>query len=219
MSHYKAILAILFLSLSNSAAKATEKTVKISNFSTGSLADWNTRTISGSTRYRIENQAGKHILKASSQGTASAIGRRVRIDLKKTPFINWRWRVDTPLMNLPETIRVGDDYSARLYVFINGGLKIWKSKSVNYLWSSNINTKNQRSNSLSAPNNVRRIVLRDQLNIPGKWVVEKRNVAKDFKYLFGFTPQYIDGVAVMSDTDNNLGEAASSFGEIFFTSK
>jgi len=207
------------LLLSGNVASADNTRINIGEFAKGSVKGWETKSFSGLSQYAIQQQGNRKVLKATSKGTASAFGRRARIDLTKTPFLNWSWRVDKPLSNLPEKTKAGDDYAARVYVLIDGGLLVWRTKALNYVWSSNAKYKNTRWNNAFAPKNAKMLALRDKADGPGKWITEKRNIAQDFKLMYGFVPRFIDGVAVMSDTDNSRGESAASFGDIFFSAK
>ena len=53
----------------------------------------------------------------------------------------------------------------------------------------------------------------------GQWVTEKRNVREDLKAVFGKDITSIDGIAIMTDSDNTGKEAHASYGDIFFTAE
>lgn len=53
----------------------------------------------------------------------------------------------------------------------------------------------------------------------GQWRTEKRNVRADLRQQFGEDLRYIDGIAVMSDTDNSHGQALSYYRHLFFSSE
>ena len=199
-------------------ASADPTQIKLGEFSTGSLTGWESRAFSGQTQYQIKQQGNLKSLSAVANGSASGLGVKKRIDLTKTPFLNWSWRIDKPLPPLKETTKAGDDYAARLYVIIDGGLFIWKTRALNYVWSSNPSKGTQWNNAF-APRNARMLSVRDSRDGPGQWLREKQNVAEDFQQLYGFTPRFIDGVALMTDTDNSGGSAAASYGDIFFSAK
>jgi hypothetical protein len=214
----KLLLAASLLFTSSFAFAAGER-VNIGEFSKGSLAGWENKEFSGKSIYKIEQQGNRKVLTGKSTGGASVTGFRKRIDLTKTPFLNWSWKVDTALPPLKEATKAGDDFSARVYVIIDGGIFIWKTRALNYVWSSNPNKRGQKWNNPFQPKNARMLAVRDSRNGPGQWLTEKQDVAADFKNLFGFTPRFIDGIAVMTDADNSKGTAAASFGDIFFTGK
>lgn len=212
----KLLLSVCFAMASGSAMAEGGK-VNLGEFSKGSLAGWESKIFSGQTHYQIEQQGNKKVLKANSNRGASGMGRRMRIDLSKTPFLNWNWKVDKPLPPLKEASKAGDDYAARLYVIIDGGLLVWKTRALNYVWSSAPVSRGTKWNNAFAPRNARMLALRDRRDAAGQWRGEKRNVAADFKNLYGFQPRFIDGIAIMTDTDNSGGSAAASYGDIFFS--
>ena len=212
------LLLISALIMTCGAANADTSRISIGEFSKGSLTGWESKAFSGKTQYKIKQQGNLKSLSATATGSASGLGVKKRIDLTKTPFLNWSWRVDKPLPPLNEKTKAGDDYAARLYVIIDGGLFIWKTRALNYVWSSTP-SKGTKWNNAFAPKNARMLSVRDSRNGPGQWLKEKQNVAEDFKNLYGFVPRYIDGVALMTDTDNSGGSAAASYGDIFFTAK
>jgi len=214
----KLLLATALLFTSNLAFADGER-VNIADFSKGSKVGWESKEFSGTTDYQFQQQGNRQVLTAKSTGGASGLGVRKRVDLTKTPFINWSWRVDTALPPLKEATRAGDDYAARVYVIIDGGLFVWRTRALNYVWSSNANSRGQKWNNAFAPKNARMLAVRDSRNPKGQWLTEKQNVAADFQALYGFTPTYIDGIAIMTDADNSNGTAAASYGDIFFTAK
>ena len=50
----------------------------------------------------------------------------------------------------------------------------------------------------------------------GVWVEESRNVYQDYKQAFGEDPSFINGVAIMTDTDNTKERAVAFYGDIRF---
>ncbi len=196
-------------------------TVPIGLFSEGDLSLWKEKVFSGNTRYRIITLENRTVLKAESSGTASGLFKEQKIDLHKTPYLNWQWRIENHLGSINEQAKSGDDYSARLYVVVSGGWAFWKTRALNYVWSSN-SSKSQIWENAFAGKNAMMLALRsssesknsDQIHT---WYQEKRNIMEDFKRLFGSDIQYIDAVAIMTDTDNAKGNATAYYGDIFFS--
>jgi hypothetical protein len=50
----------------------------------------------------------------------------------------------------------------------------------------------------------------------GGWVEESRNVFEDYRQAFGEEPPLINGVAIMTDTDNTKERAVAYYGDIRF---
>ena len=61
------------------------------------------------------------------------------------------------------------------------------------------------------------MALRSKQDETSTWYIEKRNVYEDFKNLFGKEIQFIDTVALMTDTDNSDGVVKTYYGDIYFS--
>jgi len=212
------ILSIVFMGLSANTFAQEQKIIPIAEFSSGKLAGWNNKTFSGTTTYQIAQLKNTRVLKAESHSGASGLFKEQRIDLQKTPFLNWRWRIDNRLTNLNEQSKSGDDYSARVYVVVSGGWAFWKTKAINYVWAGNT-PKNTVWPNAFAGKSAMMIALRSSHDKTQAWYQEKRNILQDLKSQFGEDIRYIDAVAVMTDTDNAQGDAVAYYGDIYFSAK
>ncbi len=190
--------------------------LNISDFTTNQLDGWTRKIFKGETVYQIIQQDGKSILKATSDSSASGLFKEQRIDLYKTPYLNWSWRIENRLGKLNEQTKSGDDFAARVYIVVDGGWSFWKTKAINYVWSSNTKKGEIWPNAF-AGNNAMMIAIRstdDQLHT---WKTEKRNILQDLQRLLGDRIRYIDAIAVMTDTDNAKGKATAFYADIYFT--
>ncbi len=210
-------LAAFLLGVSASSAAMLNR-VDIGNFSTGSLSGWESRSFVGQTKYNIEQQDGQSVLMAKSVGSASGLGRKVTVDLTKTPFVNWSWKVERGLPEIDETKKSGDDYAARLYVVKSGGALAWKTKALNYVWSGSQSRETVWPNAFK-PGNSKMFAARGSEDSTGTWHHEKRNVREDFKKVFGKDITSIDAVAIMTDTDNTGLSAIAAYGDIYFSAE
>ena len=204
---------LMHLLLSTSAAGSASVSVPVSD-----IDFWQEKQFEGETDYQPVVIDGTEALKAHSMSSASGLYREQRIDLHKTPFLNWRWRVDRPLAGLDEQTKRGDDYAARVYVVIDGGLRFWKTRALNYVWSSNMAPGSSWNNAFAGPN-VRMLALRNNSNPTAEWFTEKRNILADLRHQFGDQIRYVDAIAIMTDTDNSMGEAVSYYSDMYFSEK
>lgn len=217
------IISIFGIGLWMAAASAIAeeqvlKNVSIGNFSKGSLVGWKTKEFSGQTQYRLIMQDGLKVLEANSNAAASGMFYEQRIDLHKTPIINWRWRIENRLGDIDEQIKSGDDFAARVYVVVSGGLAFWDTKAINYVWAST-SPKDKTWPNPFAGDNAMMVAVRSSADKTGTWYAEKRYIRADFKKLTGEDIRYIDAVAIMTDTDNAKGKAKAYYGDIHFTAK
>ena len=196
----------------------TEKNVSVAQFASGKMEGWEEKEFSGYTRYQLKPGAdGVTALYAVSQASASGLFKKIHIDLNKTPYLNWSWKVDRPLKGLDERSKEGDDYAARIYVVKKHALFFWKTRALNYVWSSNQVRLSQWDNAYASQ--ARMLAVQGKYSTVGQWVSEKRNVKQDFKKIFGEEINKIDVVAVMTDTDNSGRSTSAWYGDIYFSAE
>lgn len=213
----------LMLAVLTLPAAGTE--IMLTNFSQDDLSSWTTKSFSGRTRYRIIAIDNLSILKADSEDSASGLWLDRKIDLLKTPFINWSWSIENRLQGLDERSKSGDDYAARIYVVIKGGWAMWQTKAMNYVWSSNQKEGAEWDNAYVG-DKVRMIAVRGREAKLNHWYFEKRNVYRDLIAAYGDKGseeknleayRYIDSIAIMTDTDDSHQKAVSYYGDIIFS--
>ena len=204
-------ILILFVS-----GAAGEQTLQISGFSASSLEGWEEKQFKSSTSYQLTQIGGEQVLLAESQNSASALIKKVHIDIRKYPFLNWTWRIENRLVTENKKNKSGDDYAVRIYVVIDGGIFIWRTRSLNYVWA-NQSSKGEIWESAFAGKNSIMIALRNRQDKVATWYTEKRNVHEDLNRLFGTEFHFIDAIAIMTDTDNSHGQAKAYYGDIYFS--
>lgn len=207
-------MLFLWLLVVSSASLHAAETV-VADMETLLLDDWQQESFKGHTNYTLVKVDGVAALYAVSDNSASGLFRKQRIDLEKTPYLNWTWRVDQLLNRLDERTKAGDDYAARLYVMVSDGLFFWKTKAVNYVWSSSQAVGTHWDNAYTGQ--AQMVAVESGVENSGKWLSYKRNVVEDMRRLFGEDVRYIDGVAIMSDTDNSGGRVEAYYGNIYFS--
>ncbi|MGR9052930.1 MAG: DUF3047 domain-containing protein [Gammaproteobacteria bacterium] len=211
-----AIFVMFFALSSTSPLKSDEDRVFVGLFSEGKLDGWERKSFKGTTQYRLVELDGSRVLKADSEDSASGLIKKQRIDLQKTPYMNWRWRIENRLAGLDEQTRAGDDYAARLYVVVGGGWAFWQTRAVNYVWANASPVGKVWPNAF-AGDHAMMIALRSSVDKTGTWYTEKRNILDDLQQHADPSVRYIDAVALMTDTDNAHGRAVAFYGDIFFS--
>lgn len=191
--------------------------VDVALFSQGDLKDWQSRHFSGTTDYTLGEDEGRRALRADSRAAASGLFREVPVDLAATPYLYWSWKVDGVLRGNDERSREGDDYAARVYVVFSGGLWFWRTRAVNYVWSSHQPIETTWFNAYTG--NARMIAVESGATHAGKWIHERRDVRADYRRLFGEEPGRIVAVALMTDTDNTGAAAGAWYGDIWFAAE
>ncbi len=214
---FKIVCATLIALVSSSLANAT--TLHMGEFSQGSLSGWEEKEFEGKTQYSFvfDEQIKQQVLKAESNQGASGLFREQRIDLNKTPYLNWSWKTSSFFPNINENEKAGDDFVARIYIVVDGGFFFWKTIALNYVWSSSHHTGEKWDNPFTS--NATMYAVDSGMENLGVWQHYKRNIKEDLKNIVGKDEQYIDAIAIMTDTDNAGLSATTYFGDIFFTSE
>ncbi|QMU60238.1 MAG: DUF3047 domain-containing protein [Gammaproteobacteria bacterium] len=216
----KYILALLvalitILAMDVTADLSNEETILIAHFSEMDLDDWENKSFKGETQYSIKSEEQNSYLHAESKQSASALYKKIKVNIHETPFLNWSWRIDKALPELNEKDKSGDDYAARIYVVFKTGYTPLSAKALNYVWSSNDSSESHWPNAFT--DKAIMIPLRSNRDETNIWQHEKINIKEDLMLYFKKLPKYIDGVAIMTDTDNSKGIASASYGDIYFS--
>jgi hypothetical protein len=158
--------------------------------------------------------------------------REVRIDPKSYPVVRWRWKIDNLVKRSDVSRKDGDDYPARLYItFEYDPDKVsWARKlkyqagraifgdipiaALNYIWGTRTPVGTIVDNAYT--DFARMIVVQSGPERVGMWVEEERNIYDDYRSAFGGEPPMINGVAIMSDTDDTRERATAYYGDIIF---
>ena len=197
---------------------AVADTVTVGAFSSGDLAGWEDKSFKGQTRYElVPGPDGKTVLQASTDGAASGRFRKVRVDLAKTPVLNWSWKVDAPYRDNDESTKSGDDFPVRVYVVVERGPLGMLTRALNYVWASSKPVGARWPNPFTGQ--AMMLAVDSGAAKAGAWVSHKRNARDDLRAAFGDDIGEIHAVAVMTDGDNGNRRARAWYGDIFFTSE
>ena len=67
------------------------------------------------------------------------LGKKIKINLNKTPYLNITWKVEKDLRGIDERSKKGHDYAARIFVVKKTGATALSNRAMNYVFSSNEN--------------------------------------------------------------------------------
>ena len=209
---YKIFLIFIILGL-----PANADIVKIFQFTEDEFKQLKVRKVKGETKWALDSNENGNYIRAEAEGTGSGLGKEVIIDLNKTPFINITWKVEKNLSGIIENSKKGHDYAARVFVVKKTGSTALSNRAINYVFSSN----NDVGLNWSSPYTKKSIdnVLASTKNSLNEWVTVKSNVKEDFKRFHDLDVNQIDGLAIMSDTDNSKMKSIAYFQNIYFSAE
>ena len=194
--------------------------VKVFEFTEKELSELQVRKVRGAdnkTIYILGSNDNGNYYKAIADNAASGLGKEIKIDLNKTPIINITWKIEKDLPGIKENTKKGHDFAARVFAVKKTGATPLSNRAINYVFSSNSEigfnspspyTKKSIDNVLATT--------KDNLN---KWITVKANVKEDFKRFHDLDVNELDGLAIMSDTDNSKMKAVAYYQNIYFSSQ
>jgi hypothetical protein len=181
------------------------------------------------TRYTVVRDGAGFVLRAESDASASGLYRSLDLDPRVYRVLSWRWKVEGVLARSDPRRKEGDDYAARVYVVFRydpasagaweraryGAFRLLYGRyppglALNYVWESRLPVGTVLDNAYSARAKI--VVVRSGPAEAGTWVTETRDVYADYRRVVGGggEPPRIEGIALMTDTDDT-GERAVAY--------
>ena len=210
------IITIYFLFISSVCAEK----LMVFDFTEEELNSLEVRKVRGAdakTLYSIGNNENGSYLKAVAENAASGVGKEIKINLDKTPFINITWKIEKDLKGIKENTKKGHDFAARVFVIKKTGATPLSNRAINYVFSSNSNV-GETWPSPYTKKSIDSVLASTKSNL-NEWVTVRANVKEDFKKFHDLDVEEISGIAIMADTDNSKLTAVSYYQNIFFSSE
>ena len=210
------IITIYFLFISSVCAEK----LMVFDFTEEELNSLEVRKVRGAdakTVYSIGNNENGSYLKAVAENAASGVGKEIKINLDKTPFINITWKIEKDLKGIKENTKKGHDFAARVFVIKKTGATPLSNRAINYVFSSNSNV-GETWPSPYTKKSIDSVLASTKSNL-NEWVTVRANVKEDFKKFHDLDVEELSGIAIMADTDNSKLTAVSYYQNIFFSSE
>ncbi len=215
MLRYLSIILVILIFNTKSSAENLE----VFKFTKDEFNELEVRKIRGAdskTTYSLDTNKNGNYLKAEASGGASGLGKELKINLIKTPYLNITWKVEKDLAGIDEKSKKGHDFAARVFVVKKTGLTPLSNKAINYVFSSN-NNINEYWRSPYTKSSIDYVLSTTKENL-NEWVTVKANVKDHFKKLHGLDVENITGIALMTDTDQSKKPAIAYYQNIYFSS-
>ena len=194
--------------------------IRIFEFTEKELSELQVRKVRGAdneTIYTVGSNEKGNFYKAVADNAASGLGKEVKIDLNKTPFINITWKIEKDLPGIRENTKKGHDFAARVFAVKKTGATPLSNRAINYVFSSN-NQIGFNSPSPYTKKSIDNVLAPTKENL-NEWVTVKANVKEDFMKFHDLDVSELDGLAIMSDTDNSKMKAIAFYQNIYFSAK
>ena len=134
---------------------------------------------------RLKN--GTSVLRIQSNRSTGGVIVAPKVDLNKTPIMRWRWRVINYPNGADGRDPKKDDQPIGIYLGMEDG--ILKKKSLAYRWEDLTPKGFEGTVTYAKILTVHYITMQNNKAKAGDWITETRNVAADFKRIYGKVPR------------------------------
>ena len=181
------------------------------------------------TSYKLVKVDGHVALEADSEKGASAVVYPV--DSSSEKILRWKWKIKSTLPKGDARKVEGDDYAARIYVIFrfdpSGASLVTRAKykalkilhgrypphaTLNYIWANRL----PKREVVVSPYTDRSYMVATESGNEGagQWIEEEVDIAADYRKIFGEEPPLIEGIGIMTDTDNTGSKTTAWYCDI-----
>lgn len=187
------------------------------------------------TVYRlVTDEDGITVVQAQADQAASVLVKELDVDAASTPWLSWSWKVPALIAGADNTRRDTEDSPVRVVVTFDGDSskldfeeralaeryraltgRDMPYATLMYIWENRQPVDQVIESRHSSRVNM--LVVASGAAQVGRWLDFSRNVAADFRRVYGEAPGRIVSVGVMTDTDNTGESARAYYGDIKFS--
>ena len=194
---------------------------------------WTLSRFKKSTDYVLVADAGRTVIKAHADSSASGLVHDAHVDPREFPILRWRWKVDKLIPGADNTRGETEDAPVRIIVAFEGDRakldfddRIFFTQvrmmtgqempyaTLMYIW------ENRAPVGTVIPSRhtsrVRMVVADSGRDRLGTWQQESRNIREDYRRAFGEEAPMIKSISIMTDTDNTGTQTQAWYGDIAF---
>jgi len=195
---------------------------------------WQTVLLSSNkqpTDYTLVADEGVVVLRASAKGSASILAWRTDFDPRAFPMLSWRWKVTKSIAGADTRARRSEDSPARVMISFSGNPASLKAGDraagalaeaisghalpyavLMYIWGAKVPPESTTVSALTS--RIRMIAVSSDDEGAGRWQSYRRNLADDYRRVFGEEPGRVTAIELMTDTDNTGAVAETFYGDL-----
>jgi hypothetical protein len=181
---------------------------------------WQVATKEGAADVALVREDQAPALRLRSHASSFSLQREVDIDLRRTPYLVWEWKVTAlPKFGDVRNNRM-DDQAAQLFVLFSPDFL--RTDVIAYVWDSTA----PAGTVVELPVvpiypalRIKVLVVRSGDARRGQWMTETRNVADDYKNLFKGDPDRVTGMRIQINSQHTKSQAESYWRYLIFTTR
>jgi len=177
----------------------------------GSLPEgWSLKTLKGQADVALVADEPGAVLRFRSRNSSFALERPLYVDLAKTPYMSWQWKVtELPRGGDFRHLRTDDQAAQVLVAFAD-------RRILTYIWDSTAPEGLMQSASFLPLVRLVAFVCRSGAGEANRWLTETRNLAADYERAFGRRAPAVKGLRLQINSQHTNSEAESYFGGVVF---
>jgi hypothetical protein len=171
----------------------------------------------GSPKYdfSVVTESPAKALHMRSRDEGSTISKEVKVDLKRYPVLQWRWKVVTLPKGGDSRRKDTDDQGGQIYVTFPRFPSAVRSRIIGYVWDTTAPAgtivRSEKTGTVTY------VVVRSGPADAGRWLTESRNVYDDYRRIYGEEPgEEVGAVSIAIDSNDTHSSAEAYVGEIVF---
>lgn len=164
----------------------------------------------------VADDGGHRALHMKSVNDSSTINREIKgkVDLKKTPILEWEWKALVLPKGANSCNKDTDDQAGQVFLLWPRFPEAVRSRIIGYVWDSTqpVGTicKSEKTGMVTY------IVVRSGPADLNHWITEQRNVVEDFRKVYGEAPDDPGVLSVAIDSNDTQSTAEMMYGAIRF---
>lgn len=172
----------------------------------------------GSPKYdlTVVRDGERNVLHLRSDNDSSTISKDIKgtVLLAHTPILEWSWKAVVLPRGGDSRRKETDDQAAQLYVVWPRFPQAVRSRIIGYVWDTTAPAGTVARSAKTST--VTYVIVRSGKADLGQWVTERRNVAEDFKKIYGEAPDDPAALSIAIDSNDTQSVAESFMGPIVF---
>lgn len=178
---------------------------------------WKLSEKEGKADLALVHDGNGQVLRLEASSSSFSLNTEVEIDLKKTPFIEWQWKVTELPKGGDFRDSERDDQAAQLFVAFKWGYL--RKEAITYVWDTTAPTGTMEKvpPPLFYPLlKINAVVVESGDENTGKWITVTRNVVEDYKKLFGSEPKEVTGIRIQINSQHTKSLAEAYWKSVVF---
>ena len=174
-------------------------------------------TVGGRPAYdfTVADEDGRRALHLKSHDDHSTIAKKIRVDLRATPILEWTWKIVEIPAGADIRKKETSDLTGHILVAWPRFPALLRTRLIGYVWDAiapaQTVEKSQKTGAVTF------FVVRSGPRDLNRWLTERRNVYEDYIKVFGKDPTNPQAIVVSIDTNDTHSGAEAFIGRVIFT--